>query len=109
MVLGLGKQDDITRLEMLRAPSVCDEVDGLGRAARPDDLVSTAGVDELGDASASGFKRRRSSHAQLMNTAMDIGVVAFVIIHERLNHRARFLRGSSVVEINQRLAVNLLV
>ena len=40
---------------------------------------------------------------------MDIGVVVFVVMHQRVNHRARFLRRGGVVEINQRLAVDLLV
>jgi hypothetical protein len=40
---------------------------------------------------------------------MDVGVVVLVIMHQRVNHRARFLRRGGVVEINQRLAVDLLV
>ena len=34
---------------------------------------------------------------------------SFVVAHDRVNHRARFLRRGGVVEINQRLAVNLLL
>jgi hypothetical protein len=51
----------------------------------------------------------RGAHAQLVDAAMDVGVVALVVIDQRLNHRARFLRRGGVVEIDQRLAVDFLV
>ena len=44
-----------------------------------------------------------------MNAAMDVGVVVLVIIHQRLDHRARFLRGGGVVEIDERLPMDLLI
>ncbi len=40
---------------------------------------------------------------------MHIGVVVLVIMLERIDDRARLLRRRRVVEINQRLAVHLLV
>ena len=51
----------------------------------------------------------RGAVAQFMDAAMDIGVVVLVVMHERVNDRARLLGGGGVVEIDQRLAVDFLV
>jgi len=40
---------------------------------------------------------------------MDVAVIAFVEARERVDDDLRFLRGGGVIEVNQRLAVNLLV
>ena len=40
---------------------------------------------------------------------MDVGVVVLVVVVDRLDHRARPLAGRGVVEIHERLAVDLLV
>src|SRR6266480_5968608 len=44
-----------------------------------------------------------------MYAAMDVGVLRPVIAVERVDDRSRFLTGCAVVEIHQRLAVNLLL
>ena len=74
-------------------------------------MISSAdfGVDEFRGACARGFKGVGRAVAQFVDAAMDIGVVVFVIMHQRVNHRARFLRRGGVVEIHQRLAVDLLI
>ena len=40
---------------------------------------------------------------------MHIGVVVLVVVPERIDHRPRLLRRRGVIEIDQRLAVHLLV
>ena len=42
--------------------------------------------------------------AQLVQAAMHVGVVVLVVVPQRIEHRARLLRGGGVVEIDQRLA-----
>ena len=66
------------------------------------------GVDEFRGARPGGLVTRRGAITQLVDAAMDVGIVVFVIMHQRVNHRARLLRRCGVVEINQRLAVDLL-
>ncbi len=46
---------------------------------------------------------------KMMHGAMDIGVGSFVIPGDGVDHRARLLRGGGVIEIDERLAVNLLL
>jgi len=41
--------------------------------------------------------------------AVHIGVVVLVIMHQRVNHLARFLGRGGIVEINQRLAMDFLI
>ena len=89
-------------------PGTGHEVDAFGRAAGEDDFIGAFGIDELGRADARGFIGVGRAVAQLMDAAVDIGVVEFVIMRQRLNHHARFLQGGGVVKINQRIAVNLL-
>ena len=82
-------------------PSVVPRVKTISSALRA--LMNFAG------ARPGGFVAGRGAIAQFVDAAVDVGVVVFVIMHQRVNHRARFLRRRGVVEINQRLAVDLLV
>src|SRR5262249_58465155 len=43
-----------------------------------------------------------------MQTAVYVGVVVLIVMAKRLEHSRGFLRGCSVVEVNQRLSVRLL-
>ena len=52
--------------------------------------------------------RLGSAHAQRVYAAMDVGVIVLIVVRNGVNHSARFLRGGCVIQINQRLAVNLL-
>ena len=47
--------------------------------------------------------------AQIMHTSVDIAVLVEVIVALALNDAQWFLRGGGIVEIDQRLTVNLLV
>src|SRR5690606_38683075 len=44
-----------------------------------------------------------------VGAAVDIGVVVAVVVADRLDHRLGFLHGGGVVEVHQRLAVDLLI
>ena len=104
-----GEQNHIARLEILRAPSRGDQINSFRRAARKNNFVGRLRIDEFRRTRARGFKGIRRAVAQFMDTAMNIGVVKFVIMHERINDAAGLLRRGGVVEINQRLAVDLLM
>ena len=80
VVLHLGEQDHVAGLDVLRAPGLRDEVDALGGAAREDDFVGAAGVDEFRGARAGGFEGGGGAVAQLVDAAMDVGVVVLVVM-----------------------------
>ena len=95
---------------MILAPHDCgDEIDAFGGAAREDDFVGAAGVEEFRGAGAGGFEGGGGAIAQFVDAAMDVGVVVLVVMTQRVDDGARFLRCGGVVEIDQRLAVDLLV
>ena len=105
----LGEENDIAGFKMFRTPRGGDEIDSFRRPARKNNFVGGFGVDEFSGTGARGFEGVRGAVAQLMDAAMNIGVVVFVIMHERINDAAGLLRRGGVVEINQRLAVDLLM
>ena len=44
-----------------------------------------------------------------MNGTMDIGIVVFVIVPDRIDDRLRLLGGGRIIEVGQRLAVHQLL
>src|SRR5438876_790199 len=72
-------------------------------------LRSAPRVDEFGRSRAGGFERRCRSIAQFMDAAMDVSIVAFIVIPERVKDQARFLARRGIVEINQRITVDFLM
>ena len=109
MVLHLREQDYVTRFDVLRAPGLRHQIDAFGGPARENDLVRAARVDELGSARPRGLEGIRGAIAQFVNPTMDIRVVVLVVMPQGLEHRARLLRGGGVVEVDQRLAMHLLI
>lgn len=44
-----------------------------------------------------------------MNAAVNVGVIALVIIHQRIDDALGFLRRGRIIKVDERLTVNLLV
>ena len=109
VMLELGEQDGVAGLEVVERPCRGDKIDALGGAASEDDLLGGAGVDELRDAFASTFVNAGGAIAQLVNAAMDVGVVVLVVALDGLENLTRFLRGGAVVEVDERVPVDLLI
>ena len=65
-------------------------------------------ADEAGDLFAGFLVALGGLHAEGVDSAMDVGVVAFVVVHEGLNDGGGFLGGGGVVQVDQRLAVDKL-
>jgi hypothetical protein len=90
VVLELGREHDVAGLEVGVAPAAGDEVDALGGAAREDDLGGIGGVDELRDAGAGALVGIGRAHRERVQAAVDVAVVALVVVHERVDHGAGF-------------------
>ena len=86
-----------------------DQIDRLGRRAREHDLVDRAGVEEAAHAFARRLVGVRRGVGEIVQAAMHVGIFVLVDMGQALDHRARLLRRSGVVEIDQRLAVGPLV
>jgi hypothetical protein len=64
-------------------------------------------ADEASDLSARVFVELRSLLAEGMDSAMNIGVGGFVVVNQRLYDLTWFLGRGGVVQIDQRLAIDL--
>ncbi len=73
-------------------------------------MISCSGcacVDEAAGLHARGLVGGRRLFGERVQAAVDVGVVVLVVVHERVDHLARLLRGRGVVEVHERLAVHL--
>ena len=85
------------------------QVQRLGGASGEDDFFGFLCVDEIRHGLAGVFVGFGRLLAQIMHTSVDVTVLVQVIVALALNDAQRFLRGGGIVQINQRLTVNLLV
>ena len=105
MVLHGGHEHLVSRLEAGPPPARRDEVDAFGRAAHKDDLARRCGLEKR-----PGFLPRLlvlggRALAQVVDAAVDVGVLRRVVALEAIDDRAGFLARGGVVEIDERLAV----
>src|SRR5439155_19243892 len=91
------------------APGVGDEVDRFGRVADEDDLALGGGVDERPDLLASALEPRGRALAELVDASMHVCVRRLVEGRHRVEHLPRLLRARGRVEIDERLAVEVLL
>ena len=96
VVLHLGEQNHIAGAKKFSAPGLRHEVDALRRSAREDDFVRACRAQIIRHALARSLVSFGRARAQFVQTAMHIGVVVFVIMPQRLDHRARREPGRSV-------------
>ena len=83
-----------------------DEIDRLGGVAGEHDLAPVGGVDEPLHLAPGGIVRGGRALAEIVDAAMDVGVVVLVEVLERVDHRARLLSAGRRVEIDQRPVVH---
>ncbi len=106
MVLHLGDDDLVAWPDAVgrRRPGqhVRHQVECLGGVLGEDDLVPVRGADERGDFVARALVERGRLLRQHVDAPVHVGVVQLVVIVERLEDRARFLRRRRAVEVDQR-------
>ena len=83
---GPGRRPDVRA-----APAVGHEVERLGRVAHEDDLALARRADERGERRARALEAGGGVLAQLVDAAVDVGVVVGVGVGHCLDHRARLL------------------
>src|ERR1019366_4968202 len=107
VVLHDREDDLVALLDEGLAEGGSDQIDRFGRRFREDDLVYRAGVEE----GAHAFPRRligfRRGIGEMMQTAMNIGVFVIGRVDHAVDDFPRFLRRRGIIEVNQRLAMDL--
>jgi hypothetical protein len=107
MVLHDREHDLIAGLDAFAAEGIGDEVDGFGGVAGEDDFFLAGGVEEGAHLLARILVRLGRGIGEVMQSAMHIGVFGGVGVRDAFQHRAWLLRRGGVVEIDERLAVDL--
>ena len=103
------RQDDLVTLSNAGEKRIRDKVDGCRGVLREDDLIGTAGVEEAACHLTRVFELLRRGVRQVVQAAMNVGVFEAIDMVHRLDHGARLLRRGGVVEIDERLAVDLAI
>src|SRR5262245_2475409 len=91
------------------APRLRHQVNALGSTTREDEFVRTRRADVLCDSLPSVFVSVGRAPAQCVQSTMNIRIVVFVEISQRLDDSARFLRTGSTIKVNQVMATYLLM
>ena len=91
MVLQCRDDDFVSCADELAAITVHHQIDALGSAAHEDTFFDIARVDESLNLLARAFVGGRGSHAEIMNTPMNIRVFLFDVLRAALDHHHRHL------------------
>src|SRR5215831_5708128 len=83
-----------------------DQIDAFRGATNEDDLARIRSMKEALYFGSGIFKQLRRALAQLVYTAVDIGVIRAVQARDRVDHGLRFLRGGGVIQVDQGFTVN---
>jgi len=100
MVLHHGQKNHVSFADELSAPRLRHQIDALGCAACEDDLVRTRRADILCDALPRAFISFGRTSTQCVKSAMNIRIVVFVEISQRLDDGARLLRTRSAIKVD---------
>ena len=106
MVFERGEDDFVTGADEFAAVAVRDQIDRLRGAAGEDHLAVLARADEALHFAARRIEGGSRRLRQVMNAAVDVGVLRRLVAHETVDDRLRHLARGRVVEIHQRLAAD---
>ena len=107
VVLHDGEHDLVAFADHHAAEALGHEVDGLGRVAGEDDLVLGRRIEEAPHAFARILEGLGGGVREEVQAAMHVGIFFRVALHHRVEHRLRLLGRGGIVEIDQRLAIDL--
>ena len=107
MVLGLGDQDLVAFLQVDSGVAACHQVDGCRGAAGEDHLVGGRS-DEGCSCFTALLIQVGGIQGQAVHGAVHVGAGLGVHFLQHLDDAVRLLAGGRIVEIDQRLAIDLL-
>ena len=107
MMLHDREHDLVAGLDALAAERIGDEIDRFRGVAGEDDLFLAPGIEEGRDLLARALVGLGRLIGEIMQAAMHIGVLRRIGLMQPVEHGVRLLRRGGVVEIDQRLAIDL--
>ena len=90
-MLHLCQDDEVARRNIGAAPTIGNQVDTLGGIACEDNLFTLASIDKAGHFYTRLFHGRRRLFADLVDSAMNVGVICLVIYVHRIDDSTRLL------------------
>ncbi len=99
----------VAGVDIHAAKRLGDKVDRLRGAARENHVANARSANKALHAEARLFIRLGGPLAERVDGTMHVGVVRLIVMANRLDDRAWLLRRCGVVEVDQRLAVHLLL
>ena len=108
MVLHNGKHDLVARFDALTPERIGDQIDCLSGVASEDDLFLALGVQKRAHAFTRALVRLGCLIGEVMQTAVHIRVLLGIRLLQPVEHLLRLLCRGSVVEVDQRLAIDAL-
>ena len=109
VVVQFADDDIIAWCQELSTVSLRHEVDTLGGATHEDNLFAAGGVDEALHLLTRFFIGIRSTGSQRVGAAMDVRVIVGVVVANLVDDLNRLLRGGTVVEPYEVVAVHPLM
>ena len=104
VVLHVRDQDFITGLENRLSKAMGNQIDALGCAAGENDLVGVGQVEHCSQLRAGGFVSVGGPLAEVVDAAVDIGILRRVVGIEGIEDAARLLGSGGIVQVGQGLA-----
>jgi hypothetical protein len=103
--VGVMLQDSYQHLvagpERAPPPALGHQIDGLGRAPGEHDLRRARGAKKTRDLLACVVVGRGGPLAEVVQSTVDVGVLAGIEARDRVDHRSGLLTGGRIVEIDQ--------
>src|SRR6185437_10838221 len=109
VVLHRGDEYLVAWFQILASVGLSDEVDRLCRAANENDFATVLRPKKFLGGPAGVFVLIRRSLRKGVHPTMNIGVVALVVVRDRVYHLARLLRGRGIIQVHQRMTMHLLM
>ena len=109
VVFHVGNDNFVAWPETLFPERLGDYVYAVGGTASEDDLVVIGGVEQALHLGAGTFVVLSGVLAEGVDTTVDVGVFGGVVAHQLVDYRLGLLGGGAVVEVDQRLAIDLLL
>ena len=98
----------VSRLKLAHAPALGHQIDRFSSATGPDHLATVRRIDKAGNRLAGGLEGTCGPAAQGMGGAVHVGVVGPIVVRDGIQHHLGFLGSGGVIQIDQRVAVDLL-
>jgi len=108
VMLQPGDHDLVVLAEVLPAPALGDQIDGLGRTPNKNNLVAGAGVEEAADLVPRSLVSVGGARRQFVGGPVDVGVLVPVEVRKAVDDSLGLLGGGGVIQPDQRPAMHAL-